>query len=45
MFLRYVEKLKGEVNEDEKLEKMKLNKKVGRKGLTNVTDMIKNGSW
>ena len=40
-------KLKGEVNEDEILEKMKLNKKLGQRGLKNVIDMlkIKDGSW
>ena len=36
---------KGEVNEDEILGKMKLNKKVGRKELVKVTEKIKNGSW
>ena len=42
-----LEKLKGEVNENEILEKMRLNRKIGQRGLKTVTDMlkIKDGSW
>lgn len=40
-------KLKGEVNENEILKKLSLNKKLGLRGLKNVMDMleIKDGGW
>ena len=47
LYKKYYEITRNTLNEDEILEKMKLNKKLGRRGLKNVTDMlkIKDGSW